>query len=734
LLGVSPPTAVSHAGCIDYGDYMHLAGRVDNLRHARSITAFGNCVYVASGQSGLQTIDVTIPEQPLLVNIATIHDVDSVSFADLLIVDRYIYIVDEINGLVIFDITAPMKPKYVTRIPTAGIATFLAVSEDAAYVYERSSGNIFNILVLDTSIPDSPSTLCRFGIPGDVRDCSVSGGTMFYLTSTAVLQAIDVTNPNSPQLADQMQLTGIGYDLVATGTTVYAYTTNIFPDHHLAIVDATDPFALRSVAIDDFIGNFMTISENTLFVGGAEDNSNFRAYDLSTPDNPDLLASLMISGSTIDVDISGGRAYSLNTGSDSTFTLNTVNIMNLDTPDALSLADLTDFIWDIAFNDQFGFAAIGDHGVEVIDFHDPGAPRSISRVDTGSSRAIAISGHYAYVADYYDGIRILDISDPYQPVYVSSIGTPDFTSDIEIAGDYAYVAANHGGVLVVDIHDAGNPRIVHTVDTSETSHGGARGLAIAGQFVYVAAYGSQLQVIDISAPLQARVVGSVEYGTSVYPDKVALFGHYALVSTMIRGLRIVDVSKPSNPVVVGGINSQDAAGIAVDDKYAYYADSRLGMMVLDMSNPEHPAVVNNVKFGTSCSGIVASDETIYVINWKQFAIYPGHCITETPDELDVIDVHHDFIVGLPIAIHPNPFNASTTIGFDCRTPSNVNVSVYDLHGRRVFVIADKHFDSGHHDLQWHGTNQEGRSLASGTYMIRVSTLNQSVTQRSILIK
>jgi len=57
----------------------------------------------------------------------------------------------------------------------------------------------------------------------------------------------------------------------------------------------------------------------------------------------------------------------------------------------------------------------------------------------GYAQGIAVSGNYAYVADYSAGLKVINISDPSAPTFAGSYDTPGDAINVTIAGDYAYV-------------------------------------------------------------------------------------------------------------------------------------------------------------------------------------------------------------------------------------------------------------------------------------------------------
>jgi len=64
--------------------------------------------------------------------------------------------------------------------------------------------------------------------------------------------------------------------------------------------------------------------------------------------------------------------------------------------------------------------------------------------------------------------------------------------------------------------------------------------------------------------------------------------------------------------------------------------------------------------------------------------------------------------------YPNPFNPSTTIKFSIPRSGTVALTVYDVLGRQVETILNKHMQAGHHILQWNASD-----VSSGIYFVRM---------------
>ncbi len=84
--------------------------------------------------------------------------------------------------------------------------------------------------------------------------------------------------------------------------------------------------------------------------------------------------------------------------------------------------------------------------------------------------------------------------------------------------------------------------------------------------------------------------------------------------------------------------------------------------------------------------------------------------------------------------YPNPFNPSTTISYQLSAVSDVALKIYDVLGREVRTLVNQGQTAGQHVVQWDGTDQNGRRVASGVYYYRLTTPNGSITKKAVLVK
>jgi len=87
-----------------------------------------------------------------------------------------------------------------------------------------------------------------------------------------------------------------------------------------------------------------------------------------------------------------------------------------------------------------------------------------------------------------------------------------------------------------------------------------------------------------------------------------------------------------------------------------------------------------------------------------------------------------------LGIHPNPFNPKTTVSFALARAGRLEVHIYDLGGRRVRRLWDGLQAAGSHELEWDGTDDRGRQLASGVYFLRFRAGEYACNQKLVLLK
>ncbi len=248
----------------------------------------------------------------------------------------------------------------------------------------------------------------------------------------------------------------------------------------------------------------------------------------------------------------------------------------------------------VALSGHYAYVADGTNGLQVIDISDLANPRRTGWY-SGNAWAVAVSGHYAYLGGEAS-LQVIDISDSANPQPVGSCDTFGYVSSVAVSDDHAYVmcfgySEPYSGLQVIDISDPAKPRGVGNLATSD-----GWGVAVSGDYAYVADGWAGLQVIDISDPANPQRTcgssGGLAYG-------VAVSANFAYVTGRDSRLQVIDVSAPTNPRVSGQTTGGygDVFSVAVSGSYAYLAPGsgvwdRSGVLrVIDVSVPTNPREV-----------------------------------------------------------------------------------------------------------------------------------------------
>ncbi len=87
---------------------------------------------------------------------------------------------------------------------------------------------------------------------------------------------------------------------------------------------------------------------------------------------------------------------------------------------------------------------------------------------------------------------------------------------------------------------------------------------------------------------------------------------------------------------------------------------------------------------------------------------------------------------------PNPFNPNTTIGFNVGGKINasypIELSIYDLMGKKIITLLRKTMPAGYHTVQWNGQDWQNRKVATGVYTYKLICGSQVLQRKMMMIK
>ena len=83
---------------------------------------------------------------------------------------------------------------------------------------------------------------------------------------------------------------------------------------------------------------------------------------------------------------------------------------------------------------------------------------------------------------------------------------------------------------------------------------------------------------------------------------------------------------------------------------------------------------------------------------------------------------------------PSPFLRATSIVFSVPSSQDINLSVYDVQGRLVRVLAAGTQPAGAHSVSWDGKNDVGTRVPAGAYFCRLKAPGSAETSKLVLTK
>ena len=149
-----------------------------------------------------------------------------------------------------------------------------------------------------------------------------------------------------------------------------------------------------------------------------------------------------------------------------------------------------------------------------------------------------------------------------------------------------------------------------------------------------------------------------------------------------------------------------------DDYYDYYGsmDPCIEMVAEDL--PMVAGLENVEDFYMYIESIMTRIVTVSIPNDeatlpKQFALYPAY---------------------------PNPFNPTTTLGYELPEDAMVNITIYDMMGRMVKTLVNSKQAAGYKSIKWNATSDRNEPVSAGLYLYTIDAGGFRETRKMVLLK
>jgi len=87
-----------------------------------------------------------------------------------------------------------------------------------------------------------------------------------------------------------------------------------------------------------------------------------------------------------------------------------------------------------------------------------------------------------------------------------------------------------------------------------------------------------------------------------------------------------------------------------------------------------------------------------------------------------------------IGNYPNPFNPETTLKLSLPTALQAKIEIFDVTGRWIRTLCNEKREAGLQTLRWDGRDAQGAAVASGLYLVRLSTARGNDVHKISLLR
>jgi len=98
-----------------------------------------------------------------------------------------------------------------------------------------------------------------------------------------------------------------------------------------------------------------------------------------------------------------------------------------------------------------------------------------------------------------------------------------------------------------------------------------------------------------------------------------------------------------------------------------------------------------------------------------------------------VSLHDENIPAImPISLYPNPFHQETNMAYSLAKSSQVEISIYNLKGQLVRTLFKGTLNKGEHALTWEGSDDTGRQVGSGLYLLQLKMEGRKAISRKVI--
>jgi hypothetical protein len=272
--------------------------------------------------------------------------------------NNYVFLADQVKGLVILDITNPSNPTYVNE-------------------YQAEGESVYDVKIIDDMA--------------------------FIAHGRAGLKILDITNPLSIIELGSLSDSGIAWKVLIVSDLVYL----VDRINGIEIIDITDIGNPQKIGTYDGQPFDIYVREDIAFVAAGA-NKGLEIVDISDPTSPRKISEVKAEfEDTVSVAVRNDLAYIANKENG----IKVVNIKGLRRPKIVAnYSNLENGkTWNIWINDSFAYLANEIDGIEIVDITNFDNIKNVGKFqDEGEGKAFRViaEGDLIFSAEFDEGLKI----------------------------------------------------------------------------------------------------------------------------------------------------------------------------------------------------------------------------------------------------------------------------------------------------------------------------------------
>ena len=250
-----------------------------------ALSANGRYLYIADddGNAGLDIVDLLHGSGPTIIGS---YDGGFGNSLDVVVNSTHAFLAAGVGDLHVVDISDPTSPQAADTLAVSGNAFGLNLNGNTLSIAHTSGG----VTIVDVSDPTNVSATANFDTPGTAYDVAVAGGNFYVADLSSGLRVYDsgynfIGSYNTGSLwAGQITLSGDGQTAFISDWSIGGGSLRI-----VDISTPTNPQLLASFASTDGTEVVLSSDESLAFL--ADDAGGLKVVNVSNKANPTLVSS-----------------------------------------------------------------------------------------------------------------------------------------------------------------------------------------------------------------------------------------------------------------------------------------------------------------------------------------------------------------------------------------------------------------------------------------------------------